>query len=201
MGVLPSHHELPAKGQGLSDSEFTVSREGSCQVMQKCGCASAVPAPASISSSTEALLACKMLASFLKLLVFFFCKHLYYGIPYPIGKSYCEIGGLHECGLFAHLLSITFPDGLRLGRCAGPASAGTPPAVHLLCPSISFPRSTLCRIYSSGVERCLYTCQLQRCITTYSNSDGRETELKAACLHFPRDGSFSPQQPTLQSST
>lgn len=136
-----------------------------------------------------------------KVACIFFCKHLYYGFPYPIGKSYCEIGGLHECGLFAHLLSITFPDGLRLGRCAGPASAGTPPAVHLLCPSISFPRSTLCRIYSSGVERCLYTCQLQRCITTYSNSDGRETELKAACLHFPRDGSFSPQQPTLQSST
>lgn len=61
-----------------------------------------------------------------------------------------------------YLLNITFPDDLRLGRCAESASADTPAAVHQVFPLISFPRSILCQIYSSGVEQCLYTYQWQR---------------------------------------
>lgn len=62
----------------------------------------------------------------------------------------------------ADLLKFTFPDDSRLGRCAKSGSADTPPAARLPFLLTSFPRSTLCQTYSSGVAQYLYICQAQR---------------------------------------
>lgn len=61
--------------------------------------------------------------------------------------------------LLLHLVNFTFPADLHLGRCVKSAFEASPSGELLQCLLISFPRSTLCQIYSSDAELYQYTYQ------------------------------------------
>lgn len=95
--------------------------------------------------------------------------YIYFLIYFSITLFFTQCQGAAEksgasinINFSAYLLKFTFPDDWRLGRCAESGSAGTPSAAYLLFLLISFPRSILCQIYSSGVGQYLYIYQLKR---------------------------------------
>lgn len=140
--------------------------------MQKSSFASSVPNICRQGSRPpppwQPLLACKTLP--LLVLFFFFKPHVNFfsvNLSTTAFPTRCQ-GAAEKSGdvltptCSADLLKFTFPDDSRLGRCAKSGSADTPPAARLPFLLISFPRSTLCQTYSSGVAQYLYICQAQR---------------------------------------